>query len=310
MLICCGEALIDMIPTATETGKEGFVPHDGGAIFNTAIALGRLGRECAMVSGISTDLFGVQLAHGLEASGVKTDLLMRSDLPTTLAFVTLVEGKASYLFYDENSAGRMIREEDLPDLPEETEALYFGGISLASEPGADTYAALCAREAAKRVIMIDPNIRPGFIQDEDRFRARLDAMLAQADIVKISDEDLEWLAPERATLDEKAFALLAKGARIVVLTRGSEGASAYFGDSQSLHVPARRADVTDTVGAGDTFNAGVLCALSEAGLLTKQGLAEIEADALFEALDFGAKVAAVTVSRAGANPPWKHELVE
>ncbi|WP_119840224.1 carbohydrate kinase family protein [Pseudooceanicola algae] len=310
MLICCGEALIDMIPAPTVEGPNGFVPHDGGAIFNTAIALGRLGRPCSMVSGISNDLFGAQLVKGLTASGVETDLLMRSDQPTTLAFVTLVEGKASYLFYDEASAGRMIAPKDLPDLPAEAEALYFGGISLASEPGADTYAALCAREAGSRVVMIDPNIRPSFIQDEDRYRARLEKMMALADIVKISDEDLSWLRPDATSMDEAAFGLCRAGAGVVILTRGSEGASAYYDMTRSLHVAARKAEVADTVGAGDTFNAGVLCSLSENGLLTKEALREISSEDLCEALDFGARVAAVTVSRAGANPPWRHELTE
>ena len=156
--------------------------------------------------------------------------------------------------------------------------------------------------------MLDPNIRPGFIRDEDSFRARMDAMIAQSDIVKISDEDLDWLHPERTSLDEKAFGLCKMGATIVILTRGSEGASAYFGEGRSLHVPARKADVIDTVGAGDTFNAGVLCSLSEKGLLSKETLKEISAEDLSAALDFGASVAAVTVSRAGANPPWRHEL--
>jgi fructokinase len=309
VLICCGEALIDMIPTPTVEGPDGFVPHSGGAIFNTAIALGRLGAKTAMLTGMSTDLFGQRLADALSAAEVSTDLLIRSERPTTLAFVTLVDGKASYDFYDENSAGRMITPEDLPQtLPEQAEAYYFGGISLACEPGADAYAALCDRVHADHVVMIDPNIRPGFIKDADRFRARLDAMLRQSDIIKISDEDLDWLRPETAALDQKAFALCESGAAVVILTRGGDGASAYFGDGRSLHVPARAATVVDTVGAGDTFNAGVLFRLSELGMLNKTALRDIDTGALSDALGFGARVAAITVSRAGANPPWRNEV--
>ena len=135
MLICCGEALIDMIPAKTKDGLDAYVPHVGGAVFNTAIALGRLGTEVGMISGISTDPFGERLKEALGASGVDTTRLIRADRPTTMAYVTLQEGSASYSFHDENSAGRMIAPEDLPALPETCEALYFGGSPWRSNPG-------------------------------------------------------------------------------------------------------------------------------------------------------------------------------
>lgn len=307
MLICCGEALIDMIPARTTDGEEAYVPHTGGAVFNTAVALGRLGAEVAMVSGVSTDLFGNRLAADLEASKVGTDLLIRADRPTTMAYVMLKDGSATYSFHDENSAGRMIAPADLPALPEACKALYFGGISLAVEPGAETYAALCAREAADHVVMIDPNIRPGFIRDPQAFRDRMARMLGMADIIKISDEDLDWLRDGADAPEAKARALRAETGALVILTRGAEGATAFYAGGET-QVPARRAEVVDTVGAGDTFNAGVLASLSEQGLLSKAALTGISEAALQQALDFGARVAAVTVSRAGANPPWRQEL--
>ena len=133
MILCCGEALIDMIPTPppTTAGPDGFVPHAGGAVFNTAIALGRLGAQVGMLSGLSSDMFGRQLVDGLKASHVDVSHLVVSDRPTTLAFVRLVGGHATYDFYDENSAGRMITPGDMPALSAEVSALYFGGISLA-----------------------------------------------------------------------------------------------------------------------------------------------------------------------------------
>ncbi|GHE06128.1 carbohydrate kinase [Defluviimonas sp. 20V17] len=310
MILCCGEALIDMIPTATVAGPEGFVPHAGGAIFNTAVALGRLEIPVAMLTGLSTDLFGQKLRRALAASNVATDLAITSDRPTTLAFVELRDGHATYHFYDENSAGRMIQEAELPALPDDVEALYFGGISLPVEPCGDTYAALCAREGQARAVMIDPNIRPGFIRDAGRFRARLGRMLALADIVKVSDEDLAWLIPGARADAEGLAALAAEGPKIVVVTRGAQGAIARLPSGRIVSVPSRRATVVDTVGAGDTFNAGLLARLSELGKLTKPALAALEAEALEEALAFGARVAAVTVSRAGANPPWRHELAQ
>ena len=138
MILCCGEALIDMIPTPTEAGLDGFVPHCGGAVYNTAIALGRLGVRTGMLTGLSSDMFGQQLSNGLIASHVDVSHVITSDRPTTLAFVQLVNGHATYDFYDENSAGRMIGQSDMPDLSAEVSALYFGGISLACEPGADS----------------------------------------------------------------------------------------------------------------------------------------------------------------------------
>ena len=117
MILCCGEALIDMLPRETAGGEACFAPYPGGAVFNTAIALGRLGTPAGLLSGISTDLFGAQLTRALAASQVRTDLAIRSDRPTTLAFVTLTEGQARYAFYDENTAGRMLTPTELPAIP-------------------------------------------------------------------------------------------------------------------------------------------------------------------------------------------------
>ncbi|GAB4282188.1 MAG: carbohydrate kinase [Roseovarius sp.] len=313
MILCCGEALIDMIPAPTVTGQdgtgqEGFVPHPGGAVFNTAIALGRLGVRAGLLTGLSTDMFGRLLAEALEASHVDASLAITCERPTTLAFLRLVDGHASYSFHDENSAGRMLRPEDMPALPGEVSALFFGGISLACEPCADAYAALLAREGAARAVMIDPNIRPGFIRDIGRYRARLRQMLARADIVKVSDEDLNWIEPEPVSLGEKVARLQQMGPAVVILTRGGEGASGYLADGAQVHVPAIPVEIRDTVGAGDTFNAGLLARLSEMGALRKPALRALSAQALREAMAHGARAAAVTVSRAGANPPWAGEL--
>ena len=304
MILCCGEALIDMIPSPTHAGRDGFVPHAGGAIYNTAIALGRLGTPVGMLTGLSSDMFGQQLEAGLQESHVDVSKVITSDRPTTLAFVKLTDGHASYSFFDENSAGRMLSAEDLPELGADVQALYFGGISLACTPGADAYGALCAREGAGRLVMIDPNIRPGFIDDEAAYRARLMGMLAISDIVKVSDEDLAWLFPDT----DGVQSLLDAGAKVVVLTLGSKGARAITARGLDVKIDSRPVEVVDTVGAGDTFNAGVLAALSDMDLLSKEAVAAITSDQLTQALTKGAQVAAVTVSRAGANPPWAEEL--
>ena len=306
MILCSGEALIDMLPRETTGGEQAFAPYAGGAVFNTAIALGRLGAPTGFFSGISTDLFGDILTRTLEASHVDAGFAARSDRPTTLAFVTLTDGHASYAFYDENTAGRMLSDGDLPDLSEDVTALFFGGISLVVEPCAAAYEALLKREAEKRAVMIDPNIRPGFIQDEAAYRARLGRMIGMADIVKVSDEDLHWLLGPGET-EELARQLLITGPALVCVTEGAKGAKGVFAGG-TVTVSSRQVEVVDTVGAGDTFNAGVLAALADDGVLTKDTVRNLEAHHIEAALSLGARAAAITVSRAGANPPTRAEL--
>lgn len=308
MILCCGEALIDMVPVGSTEDQTAYRPLSGGAIFNTAIGLGRLEIPVQFLSGVSTDLFGEQLVTELHASNVGTDLLVRSKRPTTLAFVKLIDGQARYTFYDENSAGRMIELADTPHVGDDVNALYFGGISLCAEPAASAYESLALRGAAAKVVMIDPNIRTSFIEDEVAYRARLDRMIAAADIVKTSDEDLDWIVPGDGSSADKIAKLHQNGAGIVILTKGSDGASAFIKGQEVARVEVPKVIVVDTVGAGDTFNAGLLAQLSNMGLLEKTALNGIDANALGLALKFAAKVAAVTVSRAGANPPLLAEL--
>ncbi|QUJ76129.1 carbohydrate kinase [Sulfitobacter albidus] len=308
MILCNGEALIDMLPISVSTGPDAFQPHPGGAVFNTAIALGRLGVDCGLLTGLSRDMFGDQLTEALRVSGVSTAHVIYSDRPSTLAFVRLTDGQASYSFFDESSAGRMLAPQDLPKLDAGVTALYFGGISLACEPAAETYAALLDRHADSYPVMIDPNIRPGFIADPNRYRARLNRMIGQSDIVKVSDEDLDWIDTGTGDVATKAARLLAQGPAVVIVTRGGAGATGYLRGGATVDVPSQKVLVVDTVGAGDTFNAGVLAQLSRDGALQKSTLATLSPDTLHAALSFGATVAAVTVSRAGANPPWAHEI--
>ena len=306
MILCCGEALIDMLPRESREGEAAFAPSPGGAVFNTAVAAGRLGAPTGFFAGLSRDLFGEMLAGALAASGVASDLCPRSDRPTTLAFVRLVDGQASYAFYDEGTAGRMLSPRELPPVPQGVSALFFGGISLVSEPCGSAYEALMLAAARDRVTMIDPNVRPGFIRDEPAYRARIDRMLAAADIVKVSDEDLRWIFGAGA-IGDLAAALLSRGPKLVLVTEGASGAHAFTAAGARFR-PARRVDVADTVGAGDTFNAGILTALHEAGALTKGRIADADAALIDAALELGIAAAAVTVSRPGANPPWRREI--
>ncbi|MDX8436115.1 carbohydrate kinase [Mesorhizobium abyssinicae] len=306
MILCCGEALIDMLPRTTAEGEPAFAPYVGGAVFNTAIALGRLGAPAGFFSGLSSDLFGGQFREALGASKVSSTYAHTSPRPTTLAFVRLTNGQATYTFYDENTAGRMLTIEDLPSLGAEIEAMLFGAISLISEPAGSAYEEFMRREHNSRVMMLDPNIRPNFIPDKAKHLRRIREMMAMADIVKLSDEDLNWF-DEAGSHEDVIRNWLDRGPKLIVVTHGSEGAVGYS-KSHKVTVMPQKVTVVDTVGAGDTFNAGILASLHEQGLLTKAAIGDLSEDAIRQALALGAKAAAVTVSRAGANPPWRHEI--
>lgn len=302
MILGCGDALIDMI----ETPDGSFRPQSGGAILNTAIGLARLDCEAAFFCGLSTDLFGQQLADTLTESGVSIEHCPRVDRPTTLAFARVEKGSASYVFYDQETASKMLRAEDLPD-DLTPDAALFGGISLVSEPCGTTLEVLFHRMRDKGVtLMLDPNIRPGFITHERIYRKRLDRMIEAADIVKLSDEDLAWLMGPGSTTDQ-CEALLARGPSMVIVTEGPRGVRAHT-ETLEVFVAAQRVEVVDTIGAGDTFNAGFLAGLRDARALDRVALRGISQTALRGALENGALAAAHTVGRAGANPPTRAEL--
>lgn len=301
MILCSGESLIDMVPEGSR-----FRPLAGGAVYNTAIALGRLDTPTAYLWPISRDPFGEVLLRPLTEAGVDTGLCPRSDRLTTLALVTLTDGDAVYSFYDEGSAGRMLSPADIPTLPDRIEAIFAGGISLVPDPCGAAVEALIERNHARLPVMIDPNIRPFFIADAEAFRARLHRILPQADIVKLSTDDLEWLYPGLDPV-EAARKVLALGPRIALQTGGASGARAFW-SGETVSAPAIRTTVADTIGAGDTFNAGVLASLRKQGVLNKDGIKGITGEQLRAALTLGAQAAAITVSRPGANPPWAHEM--
>lgn len=308
MILNCGEALIDMVAGETNDRQMAFVPHSGGAVMNTAVALGRLDVPSGFFAGLSNDLFATQLKAHLSASDVSYDLCPISDAPTTLAFVQLENGQAKYAFFDESTALRNLQPSDIPALPDAIEAMFFGGISLAYGACADAYEAMLIAGANDHVTMMDPNIRPSFIRDEAAFRARLQRMIAATDILKLSDEDLEWLEGTGEIAD-LANGLLSKGPKLILITQGSQGATAFHKDYK-VHVPTVPLDLSnsDTIGAGDTFNAGVLASLHDADLLSTASIADLSQQDAESAVAYGMKAASITVSRKGANPPWKHEL--
>lgn len=308
MIVCAGEALVDMLPRQTEDGSAAFMPVPGGAALNSAMALARLGGPAALLTGLSTDVFGRMLDDTLAGAGADTALCVRSSRPTTLAFVHFVNGEATYQFLDENSAGRSMSVEDLPALPASVSAILFGGISLAQEPCGTAFETLITRHRDHTLTMFDPNIRPALIDDEAAYRARLDRMFASSDIIKLSQEDIRWLGfdgPDEQLVER----LLGGSAALVIVTRGEEGCSAYTAGLK-MHVPTVSTDVVDTVGAGDTFNAAFLAGMYRYGFLSKAAIREIPSGRLHETLTFANSAAAISVGRAGADSPWAHELDE
>ena len=163
-----------------------------------------------------------------------------------------------------------------------------------------------AREAKSPGMFIAPNVRFGFITDRGKHRALRKRMSAVSENAKRSDEDLDWFG-EKGSHDEIASRWLELGPKLIVITKGAHGADAYTANA-TVRVPGVKVDVVDTVGAGDTVNAGILASLNDQGLLSKQAIAKLDEDQIHAAVALGVRAAAVTVSRAGANPPWAAEM--
>lgn len=309
MIVVGGECLIDLVESDRDDGQS-FLALPGGSPFNVALAAGRLGLPVAFLSQLSTDEFGTRLKRSLVESQVDLSLLPEVGSPSTLAIAGLdPETKgARYMFYTEGTAGVGLSKDLLPDaLPDEVQAVHVGSFSLTMEPIASALEALVAREAEERVISIDPNIRTMLMDDPERARERLKAFLARADVIKLSDEDLEWLLPGLSA-EEFARQSLNNGASLVLLTKGGDGAWAWTG-AHSLGVAAAEIEVADSIGAGDTFMAATLCWLSRSGLLDKQALPILSSDHLRQLLTFASKAAGITCTRPGCDPPWLRELV-
>ncbi|MER7080266.1 fructokinase [Saccharopolyspora kobensis] len=307
MIVIGGEALVDLVPDpATGEGELGPLhPLLGGGPYNVAIALGRLGVPAAFYARVSTDQFGDKLVERLRASNVDTGLVQRGPEPTTLAVVGLGEdGSARYSFHTEGTATRFVTDQELP---ERTTALCLGTLGMVLEPGASVYEKVLFREAERgRFIALDPNIRADLIADPDAYRARFRSWLPSVGLLKVSDDDAGWLADGGDVLDA-ARDWQREGPAAVVLTRGADGLTAVTAAGE-ITVPGERVEVADTIGAGDTVQAALLAWLHRNGALSANAVRRLDREQWERALRFAAAAAAVTVSRAGAEPPWAGEL--
>jgi fructokinase len=302
VIVVCGEALIDMIRDGA--GAERASP--GGGPFNTARALARLGVPVTFLGHLSDDKFGRRLSGLLADDGAGVDMATVGPEPTTVALAEVdSRGVANYRFVVDGTSAPGLTSEMLPTrFPPEVNALHVGSLGLVLEPMASTIVELVSRERGRMLISLDPNVRVG-LGDDSAYRERLRSLIPRTTVVKASDTDLAWLYPDggyRAAAD----LMLEQGPTLVVVTLGADGAYGAHRDMR-IDVAATPVEVVDTVGAGDAFGAGLLAWLHDHELI-RPDLALAE-DQLRAALDYACLAASLTCARAGADPPWKREMV-
>ncbi|SIR74152.1 carbohydrate kinase family protein [Williamsia sterculiae] len=313
-IVVCGEALVDVVTDPRRAGtpeRPGVMapmhPALGGGPFNVAVALGRLGSAVSFCSRVSTDGLGEQLVAALTAAGVDLTLLQRGPEPTSLALASIGEsGAAEYTFYVDGTADRLVT--DPGELPRSVAALCFGTLSLVLEPGAGVYEGLMIRAHREgRAVLLDPNIRAAVIGEAgaDAYRARFRSWLGSVDVLKVSDDDAEWLAEGPQGSGPRDW--LAAGVGVVVITAGGAGLTVLTAHG-AVTVTPPTVEVADTIGAGDTVAAALLHWLGDHGALGQAEVRALDEEQWTRALTHAARAAAVTVSRPGADPPWAGEL--
>jgi fructokinase len=300
VIVVAGEALVDLV--ADPDGR--LRAHPGGGPFTTARAIARLGAPVALLTRLSTDRFGRRLEALLADDGVGLDAIVHTEEPTTLAVAEVgAGGTARYRFYTQGtSAPGLVAAEALAALPSHVAALHVGTLGIHLDPVGAAMEALVERVAGDALVAVDPNVRAGALADPAAFRARLTRLLACADLLKLSQDDLRWLAPGPDPV--AGVRSLLGGARVGVLTRGADGALVVTA-RDARAVPAPPVDVVDTIGAGDAFG-GALLAWWRMHGLGRDALADL--DAVLEATTFACRVAARTCARAGATPPALAEV--
>ena len=309
MILVGGENLVDFLQEAGGEGHPVYRANPGGSPFNTAMAIGRQDAPVGYLTPISSDSLGQLLRMTLVASGVDC-LAPPSDKPTSLAVVSLVDGQPSYQFYRENTAEREVTTASLRAcLPDPVTCLQIGSLCLANGRDADDWAVLATHLSASQVpVTFDPNIRPAFIHDRGDYFRRFRQVMAAADLVKLSDEDINWLYPDedmqvaaKRLFDENDLAML-------VLTKGGDGAVAFTASGRIDMDAAPVPDLVDTVGAGDTFMATLIAQLYTRELLDKSAMRGASRDDLAAILGLAARAAAINCGRKGCNPPTRAEL--
>lgn len=283
-----GEALIDLVPDVNGNVKAIV----GGGPANTARAVARLGLESFFIGGISSDSYGKMIEDLLQQSGVLLDLVKFSNLPTATAAVTLdSSGSAKYEFSLDNTATFEFASDWLPG--GEPTVLHCGTLGALIEPGATELFEWAKQR--RSTIVFDPNVRPSVLSDSLKYRRLMERWFQVSDVIKLSEDDFHWLYG-----DKEPYYLLDFGPKLIVLTHGAKGISAFMSGCE-VSAPGYEVEVIDTVGAGDTVGAILLESISKSGV---NGLMED----LPQVLNRATKAAAITCSRAGAQPPTIAEL--
>ncbi|MFJ5995511.1 carbohydrate kinase [Streptomyces sp. NPDC092370] len=302
-----GECVADAFAEpASTSGELALRVLPGGGPANTAVSLARLGTPARFLARLSDDVFGRLFRAHLETSGVDLSSAVRAAEPSTLAVAELdAQGRAAFSFHAQNTADWQWTAPELARVDlSATACVHTGSLALVREPGAAVVEDFLAAAAPHATISIDPNVRPLLVHP-DVYRARLAHWCGLADVLRLSEDDLELLLP--GTPPEEACDIWhAAGARLVVITRGGDGALASLAGDR-VEVPAVETSVADTVGAGDSFTAGLLHHLGVRGLLGGR-LAATRLDDIAQACRFATRVAALTCSVAGPNPPWQNQL--
>ena len=307
LITSLGELLVDFIPMAEDGRTTGFSMHAAGAPYNVAVGLSRLGHKVAFAGKISTDLFGRYLRESAEREGIDLRFLLPDEAHSTLAFVAMEHGEPVYAFYDQGAADTMLTFEEVPAaLFEETSILHFGSISLLRGTTPAAVAAVAERLKGKALLSFDPNVRPGVVRDEEGYRAMLNLMFSIADMVKLSAVDVGWIAPGE-NVEQFALDLAGRGPSLVAITQGGAGVLAVRGE-ETWRLPAVPVEIVDSVGAGDAFSAGLLSGLAERDVTSRQALAVLPSQEIEASLRFASVVAAVTCTRAGADPPRRDDI--
>jgi fructokinase len=317
-VLVVGEVLVDLLPRAGTTGPGdgpglGLEGRFGGSPANVAVGLARLGVPVGFAGRLAQGGFGPWLRAHLTAEGVDLGASVTAGEPSTLAVVHLDDaGVARYEFYGPDTADWAWRPAELPDPATLVgRAVHTGSLATALRPGAEVIVSWLRdlRAGGDVAISVDPNLRPSFTSHLDLGRDVVAPVLACAHLVKVSQEDLGVLHPGEAGGSVAARWLAAHdGLQLVVVTAGGDGAEAWHRNGRHVRRSGPPVDVVDTVGAGDAFTAGLLGWLAGHGHLSPAGLAAIDGPALETALDRANRVAAVTCTRAGADPPRAAEL--
>ncbi|HBZ93929.1 MULTISPECIES: carbohydrate kinase family protein [unclassified Pseudomonas] len=309
MYLVCGEALFDVFiqNDGGRSNELAFKAIAGGSPFNVALGLRRMGADSALFTGISSDSLGQHLRQVLSDEGVSDAYLIASDAPTTLAMVGVdASGSPRYSFRGEGCADRQLRTEHLPTLDDQVRGVHVGSFSLVVEPVASTLLQLVQREHPHRLISLDPNVRLGPAPDVALWRERVETFARHAHLIKVSEEDLQLLYPERDP-QQVAASWLNERCQLVFLTQGSAGASVYSRHGHSS-APAVAVHTRDTVGAGDTFQAALLAYLARHQLDSVEALATLSREQIDAMLNQAIAAAALTCSRVGPDLPYLHEL--